>query len=57
MDVTLFQKTQKFKEKSLGKGISNCSRGREHIYKYENQKKRLKNDEDNKSKQSYTNAN
>lgn len=57
MDVTLFQKPQKLKEKSLGKGISNCLRGRESICKYENQKTRLKNDEGNKSKQSYMNAN
>ena len=45
MDVTWFQKPQKLKEKSLGKGTSNCLRGREYICKYENQKKRLKNNE------------
>lgn len=44
-------KTQR--KKSLGKGINNCLRGRESICKYENQKTRLKNYEDNKSKQSY----
>lgn len=53
MDVTQFQETQKLKEKkkSLGKGISNCWRGREYIPKYE------KNDENSESKQSYMNAN
>lgn len=46
MDVTRFQKnTKTSKKKSLGKEISNCLRGREYIYNYENQKKRLKNDE------------